>query len=123
MASRSSFGRRDGPGPFFIGHGKDGALIVFLKEGRLDIEETAKEAKESVLMELGDFERERDASRELMIAKGEGIERNSGTSVATLLAVMRSPARLQETWVLTCVAQDLGKSPCEELMRGFRLVR
>ena len=98
-------------------------MIVFLKEGRLDIEETAKEAKESVLMELGDFERERDASRELMIAKGEGIERNSGTSVATLLAVMRSPARLQETWVLTCVAQDLGKSPCEELMRGFRLVR
>lgn len=109
-------------GPLFIGHGKDGALIVSLKEGRLDIEETAREAKASVSIELGEFERERDASMEMLIVKGEGTDRFSGKRGAVVLAVMRSRARLQETWVVTCVAEDLGKSPCEELVRGFKLL-
>lgn len=54
---------------------------MFLKDGRLDIEETAREARAAVTIELSEFERERDATRELMIAKGEGIDRYSGKNV------------------------------------------
>ncbi len=96
-------------------------VILFLERGP-SLEAKAKELADSNRVLWGDFERESDGQREMMIAEGAGTSLRTGKSQETILAVMRSPNRPDELWAFSCIAPDLAKSPCEKLVRGFTLL-
>ncbi len=98
---------------------KEAGVVLFLERGP-SLEAKAQELAELPTLKLGAFKRESDASREMMITTG--IDDFSGQGLDTVLAVLRSPERPEEMWIFYCLAPELSKSPCEEIVRGFTLL-
>ena len=96
-------------------------VVLFADHGP-SLEAKAAEWTDLVQFELGPYAREVDASREMMIATGKGIDRATGANQEIVLAVMRSPERPEEMWIFYCLAPNLSKSRCEEIVRGFTLL-
>ena len=98
---------------------KEAGVVLYQERGP-SLEAKAQELAELPTMKLGDFKRESDASREMMITTG--IDTFSGNGLDIVLAVLRSPNRPEELWTFQCFTSDLSKSPCEQLVRGFTLL-
>ena len=100
---------------------KEAGVVLFAGHGT-SLEAKAQEWTELVTTKLGPFTRENDAAREMMLATGSGINMVTGATEGMVLAVMRSPQRPEEMWTFQCFTSDLGKSPCEKLVRSFTLL-
>lgn len=101
--------------------GEEGLFVLLYTEWGTDLDAKAQEWRDLVTYELGDFTRESDSSRDMMIATGSGTMLPSGPRLEVVLAVMRSPNLPEKMWVFSCHAPALHKSPCEKLVRGFTL--
>ncbi|MBA4181629.1 MAG: hypothetical protein C0506_13645 [Anaerolinea sp.] len=97
-------------------------FVVLFLERAPTLEGKAQELSDSGIVKFGDFVRESDGSREMLIATGSGAITSTGPKLEIVMAVMRSPKLPEEMWVFSCQAEDLSKSPCEKLVRGFTLL-